>query len=137
MTALRWFLVIPAAIASWYAVFICGGFTHSFIDSHLCPAEDLVSGFCFNRGVIFLLDATTHVFVAASAMAVIGSAVSVAPSRKKETAWVAFAIGAAVAIYFGVRTRNYTLLAAALVGGLVALAFFHLRSRSVTHVVQH
>lgn len=136
MIALRWLLVVPAAIAAWYVTFIVGAFTYSFIEAHLCPSQDLFSGVCTSQSIRIALDVVMHVFVALSAIAVIAAAVTVAPSRKRKVAWVAFSIGAATALYFAVRTQYYTHFVAALAGGLGALALLNFRSRPVLQVVQ-
>ena len=130
MRALRWWSLLPATVAAWYATFITGMFAYSFIESYLCPQEELISGICINRSIRSILDVTSHVFVAASAIAVVVAAVSVAPNRKKEVAWLSFVVGAAAATYFGVRTHDYHLLAAAIAGGLGTLILFHFRVRS-------
>lgn len=130
MNAFRWILVVPAAIAAWYAVFVLGLSSYFFVDSHLCPPEDVVSGHCNNASTRALLHVTTHAFVAASTFAVMISTVLVAPRHKKSIAWLSFVVGTLVAAYIAGTTRAWTLFAAAFASGLAALAIIlHLLQR--------
>jgi hypothetical protein len=129
---LRWLLVGPAAIAAWYLVFIVGLFTHGFLDEALCPAGEMESGMCMNRRVRLTLGILVHVFVALSAVAVVSTAVAVAPSHRNRTAWVAFVTGSVVAVAFGIAAWAYTEAVAAAAAGLltvIAVARGHTRFR--------
>jgi hypothetical protein len=121
MSALRWLLIVPAAVAVWYLVLV-GMFTYAFVDSSLCPPTDLVSGHCVNFTIRRLLDLTMHVFAGASACAVMVVAVLVAPGHKKPVAWITLAGGLVVAALLAASTRHWPLFAAAAMGGFVALA---------------
>jgi len=121
-TRLRWVLVVPAAIAAWYAVFIIGLFTHDLVENTLCPSDQLESGTCTNETVIAQLHVVVHVFVALSAVAVILAAVFVAPSHKKVVAWIALLCGATVASLFAVAAEAWSEGLVALMAGITVTA---------------
>lgn len=129
---LRWLLVVPAAVAAWYSVFVVGIFAHGYVEETLCPAGEMVSGICTNRDVQRILKVVVHAFVALSAAAVESAAVAIAPSHRNGTAWIVFAVGAVVAVVFGVATAAYTEAVAAILSGLLtAIAIIrYLRSSS-------
>lgn len=122
MNTLRWLLLAPAALAAWYAVFVLGLFSHSFVESRLCPPEELLSGFCTNATAQVWLEIIVHVFVALSALAVMTTSAIVAPGRKRSIAWLTLALGTAVAAYLGTETHEWALFASAVAGGFAGLA---------------
>jgi hypothetical protein len=115
----RWLLVVPAAIAAWYLVFVVGIFTHGFLEEALCPAGEMESGMCMNRRVRLILAILVHLFVALSAAAVVSTAAAVAPSHRTRMAWIAFVGGSLVAVAFGIAAWAYTEALAAVASGLL------------------
>lgn len=121
MSAIRWLSLVPGVVAVWYGVFALGLLTHSFIESHLCPPEDLFSGLCYNSTVQLWLKVTMHAFVAVSAVAVVSSATILAPGHKNMITWLTLAVGAATAAYLAAVTHEWGLFASAIAGGLTGL----------------
>jgi hypothetical protein len=136
MVVLRWLLLIPAAVAAWYAALVLGVLTHQAIDDHLCPPEDVVSGECVNPVILQVLEVTIHVFAAVSAVAVICASVLVAPRHKRAVAWLCLVLGTPIAGYMGAITHEWTLFASAVGGGCFTLAIvlrrLQQRERSAT-----
>lgn len=104
---LRWVLAAPGAIAAWYATFFFGIVAHEAAEKALCPAGKLVSGICTSDKVQQLLEVLIVIFIALSAIAVVGTAVAIAPSHKAAVAWVTFGAGAIVAVFFAFATHMY------------------------------
>ena len=123
MSALRWLLLIPVAVAAWYAVFAAGLFLHVQIERDLCPAQDMVSGFCHNEWIQLVLRVLMHLSVVVSAAAVILGASLTAPRRKELVSWSALAIGVSIAGYFASITTAWSHFTAAIVGGLSGAVF--------------
>ncbi len=130
MSTLRWLLLVPTAIAAWYSVFVLGMFTYSYVDTHLCPPEDMISGLCTNSTVEFWRRIVAHAFVALSALAVMTSTVVVSPGKKNPIALLTLVVGTVVAAYLGARTHEWTLFAAATGGGIAGLAI-------IVHLLPH
>ncbi|HEX6904371.1 MAG TPA: hypothetical protein VF789_31980 [Thermoanaerobaculia bacterium] len=141
MSTLRWLLLVPAAIAVWYCVFVLGAFTYSFVEKHLCPPEDLISGLCTNSTIKLWLTIVAHAFVALSALAVMIVAVVISPRGRKPMAWLTLVVGTAVAAYLGAMTHEWTLFAAAVAGGFAGFAvivyWLHRRPDRLAHLVKH
>ena len=102
---LRWLLVVPAGILAWYAVFIAVLFTYPIVEQVLCPPGDWISRTCMNSTVSQWMKAFVLVHAGLSAVAVVVSAVAVAPSHKRVIAWLAFGAGALVALSFALAAR--------------------------------
>jgi hypothetical protein len=128
---LRWLLVVPAAVAAWYVVFVIGLFTHGFVGEALCPAGEMESGMCMDTRVRLILGILVHFFSALSAAAVVSTAAAVAPSLRSRTAWSAFVAGSLVALGFGLAAWAYTETVAAVATGLLtALTISRYQRRS-------
>lgn len=95
--ALRWLLLVPAALAAWWATLLVGMLVYDWVEA-LCPPAQVVSGFCTNPRVNAALDALMIVFAGLSAIAVEAAVVRTAPARKAACCWLAFAAGSAVAV---------------------------------------
>ena len=127
MRAVRWLLLVPAAIGAWYAVFAAALFAYFYVERHFCPPTDLVSGFCANETVQQALEALTHLSVALSAIAVEVVASAMAPSHKEPTVWATLGAGLVIAGIFGFAAHAWSLFLAAAVGGTlgaVAIVLF-------------
>ncbi len=127
MRAVRWLLLVPAAIGAWYAVFAAALFAYFYVERHFCPPTDLVSGFCANETVQQALEALTHLSVALSAIAVGVAASAMAPSHKEPTVWATLGAGLVIAGIFGFAAHAWSLFLAAAAGGTlgaVAIVLF-------------
>jgi hypothetical protein len=126
-TVARWLLVIPAAVAAWYAVFIVALFTHQYIEQNVCPEADLASGACQNAAIQRALVLVIYVSVSVSALAVELAAAAMAPSHKAAVVWVMFIAGSLVAASLlestGMRGEGASAMATGLVGA-VALSVY-------------
>lgn len=120
MRVLRWLLLVPASVAAWYAVFVGALATHFYVGRHFCPPGELISGSCQNETLALVLEILTHFSVALSAIAVEVTAAIVAPAHKEATVWAAFAAGTLAATWMGVAAQAWSLLLAALLGGVVS-----------------
>ena len=129
MRTLRWALVLPAAVGSWYATFAVGLMTHQWLEAVLCPPDQMSSGTCMSAIVNAWMARVVVFFVGVSAVAVVGVAAAVAPEEKKLIAWCAFGTGALVAIFCAVAADAYAEGAAAVLAGL-ATALFVSRRRA-------
>lgn len=119
MTALRWVLLIPACIATWYVVFMVGLVSHGYVERHFCPPAELVSGSCTNALVQRTLQFLIHAFVALSAIAVSVTATVVAPSHKEKVVWITLVCGTIVAAFFGFHANAWPLFFTASVAGVI------------------
>jgi hypothetical protein len=116
----RWLLVVPVAIAAWYLVFVAGIFAHGFLEEVLCPPDEMISGMCTNPRVRVVLTVLVHAFAGFSAVAVELAVVGMAPSSREATTWIAFAVGAVVAVAFGFAAQTYGEAATAVIAGVIA-----------------
>ena len=122
MNTLRWLLLVPVAIAVWYCVFVLGAFTYSFVETHLCPPEDLISGSCTNSTIKLWLMIVVHAFVALSALAVMVITVVISPRWRMPIAWLTLVVGTVVAAYLSATNHEWTLFVAAIAGGFAGFA---------------
>ena len=115
------FRLVPASIASWYLVLAAGLFAHSYVEQNLCPAQDLISGFCDNRLIQTWLNLLIHACASLSALAVEVSAVSLAPNHKEWVAWATLMAGLSAAAYLAGQGLKFegTLFGMAALGGLI------------------
>ena len=95
---LRWSALVPATIFAWLGVLVIGTFVHGYLERAVCPPEDLISGYCTNAEAQAKLKLVIPFFAGLSAVAVILSAVLVAPAAKSRIAWAAVTIGGTVAL---------------------------------------
>lgn len=120
MRALRWLLLVPTSVVVWYAVFVGALATHFYVGRHFCPPGELISGSCQNETLSLVLEILMHFSVALSAVAVEVTAAIVAPSRKEATVWATLAAGTLAAAWMGVAAQAWSLLLAALLGGVAS-----------------
>lgn len=117
----RWVMLVPAALISWYLVFLIGLFVHRFAEVKLCPKDALISGFCHDAVVQLLLAVLMRLLVALSAAVVIGVSWWVAPKYKLQVIWFCYGIGALVAVVLGASSNAIDLALAACIGGLLVV----------------
>jgi hypothetical protein len=134
MRIVRWALVLPAALAAWYAVFLAGLIVHGWVERTFCRPEEMVSGVCGSLRMLRILHGVVVLFVALSAVAVELAAVLTAPEQKLKIAWITFAVGSALAIFMAIEAESPMEGVAAVAAGLLtALAVTRRRwSRSPT-----
>jgi MFS family permease len=115
---LRWVLILPSAVAAWFAAFIVGMLTMSMAE-HLCPPEKLVSGACDVPWWGYVERSVSSFGAALAAVLVVAAATFVAPSHKRKVAWWSFGIGACVAALMGFLFVP-ELISALVAGGITA-----------------
>ena len=120
----RFSLILPVAAMSWFAVFLAGILTEVSVRRHLCPNA-------YQRGnppecttpytdeistVIFYL------FIALSAVTVVGAAVLLAPAQKYRCGIAIYCVGAVVATALAIEFGLLALLVALCAGLLPLIA---------------
>ena len=118
---IRWAAVVPSAIIAWYLAFVLSIFAVAAVGS-ICPSAAKVSGMCTAPWYLPVERAVTLGGIGMSAVFVVAAASWVAPSHRRAVAWVAFALGAVVALLMG---REFggdasAQVGSALIGGVVA-----------------
>ena len=88
----RWLLVVPSAVISWFLVLLGGTLVYSFV-SDLCPPEQVVSGLCNAPHIILLEELSILMTAALSAVSVVCIPPLVAPSHKIHVATIAYLLG--------------------------------------------
>ncbi|WP_331343890.1 hypothetical protein [Cellvibrio sp. UBA7661] len=119
--ALRWLALVPTIYATWYVVLVAGFFIYRLIEKSICPKNEIGSAGCQNPAVVNILDFTIHGFVALSAIAVLSTAIFVAPSYKKQISYLVFLVGSIIAIYMGSQLQSWSLVVVAIVSGALLL----------------
>jgi hypothetical protein len=94
----RWALVPLSAIAVWYAVLVMGIVGISLLD-RFCPPELMVSGACTASWHAPAVDALVLLCTAAVSAGIVVIPTYVAPAKPFLVAALAFACGAAFALY--------------------------------------
>ncbi len=114
----RWILVPLAAVAGWYVALI-GGIGLLTAAEAFCPPDQMVSGSCQAtwwqpvEQIIFCFS------TALAAVLVVGAAFLVAPSHRRQVAWIVFAGGGLVAVWMMIGTGAYWMGLTALAAGWV------------------
>ena len=127
---LRWILLVPVTYASWLAIVFLTMVAVSSTEKALCPADQFISGVCGDASVRVIADRLLLFGAALSAVTVVAVSAAIAPSHRVIVAWIAYGIGAAIALRFAAFVPESI---AALVGGLLAVltltAIHHARSQ--------
>jgi hypothetical protein len=118
--AIRWTLILPAAIAAWYLALFVGIGLYQGAEM-LCPASEVVSGHCFTPWFRAASEGLIAFGAALAAIFVMLACTLLAPTHKRQVAIVTFSVGASVAIYMGVGASAYLAMASAVVSGGVVL----------------
>ena len=124
---LRWIALLPVAVAGWYLAMVLGMMTLGLVDQ-FCPEGLMVSGQCTAGWYDWVQGAIFYLFIALSAVLVVLLAALIAPAHRRRVAWVAFLLGAAMAVLMALLTPSFVDLLAALVAGL-ATALWVQRAR--------
>ncbi len=124
IAVLRFTLILPVAALSWFATFMAGIFTEISIKRHFCPGayqrgmklECTISYADEISSSLFLL------FVALSAVVVVGSAVLIAPTHKLRCGIAIYCVGALFATLLAIEFGPSTWLSAIIAGLLPLVA---------------
>ena len=120
VSVLRWLLVIAAPILGWYIALVAGLLLLDFTESW-CPPEEMISGMCTAAWFPLASNAVFCFSTALAAVLVVAGAVLAAPSRRRQVAWTAFALGSVVALALAAAAVAWAEFASAvLAGGLTA-----------------
>lgn len=119
---IRWILILPAAVASWYAALFLGLAMYRGLES-FCPEDQMVSGHCFAPWFSAATDVLFAFGAALAAVLVMVSCTWVAPTHKRPVAIATFAVGAMVAMFLGRgSSQGMASMVAAILAGAVTLA---------------
>ena len=118
MSRIRWVLILPVSIVSWYLVFTIG-MALLGVAANLCSEKLMINGSCSAPWYTTAKDVLIIVLAGLSAVNVVLAAYLVAPAHKTSAAIVAFIIGAAAATYVVIDTGSWLEYGAAITGGLL------------------
>lgn len=114
--ALRWLLVIPVAVIGWYIGLIVAILIH-MAGEHLCPAEEIVSGFCTAPWMAYVDDFAQALGSLLCGVLVVLFPTLLAPSHRGTVAAVAYASGLILSASFLMHGIWVPVVWAALSGG--------------------
>jgi hypothetical protein len=121
ISAFRWLLLVPSAGVGWYVVFFVSLVLHDVVVGRCFSSDGPLPEYCqapwFPRE--FLHDALVLFGVGTSAVVVVTVAAVVAPSHKRLVAWVALAVGAALATVMGYGSGAVAEAAVAIAAGVL------------------
>jgi MFS family permease len=115
---LRWILILPAAIATWYATLFTGIALYQGVEA-LCPPDQVESGHCFAPWFLTASNALIVFGAALAAVLVMFVSASLAPAHKRQVAIATFALGTLVAISMGWKLAVAPMLGAIVAGAIV------------------
>jgi hypothetical protein len=115
---IRWLLVLPAALAAWYAALFLGIALYEGVEA-LCPFGQVVSGRCIAPWFVDASDAFIASGAALAAALVMIACTFVAPTHRRHVAIATFAVGTVVAIMMGWTTFAAATIAAIIAGAVV------------------
>ncbi len=131
MSKLRWCLVIPVSIASWYLALVVALIVLGVVES-MCPPDLMVSGLCHAPWYEMAFDVVVVFGAALSAIFVVLSAAYTAPRNRVLIAKIAFAMGCLAATHFVYETALWSAYIAAISAG--AITVYTLYKRYVSHI---
>jgi hypothetical protein len=119
---IRWILILPAAIAAWFAALFMGITMYRGVEL-LCPSDQMSSGHCFAPWFETVTDALIALGAALAAVLIMVSCTWLAPAHKREVAITTFVVGTSVAILMGNdSSKGFAPMVAAIVAGAIVLA---------------
>jgi len=132
INAVRWILVIPAAIAGWYLAFILGMLSVVALDA-LCPPEMMISGACMASWYPPAVDLLIIISTGLSAVLAIVGAYMVTPEaqRKMAIAYTTYSVGALTAGLWAFELNSWAEFSCAVALGLMAILFLKQRASYV------
>ena len=114
---IRWVLILPAAVAAWYAALVIGIGLYASLKK-FCPLDQIVSGGCTAPWYLMAEKAVVAFGAALAAVFVMTTCTFLAPSHKREIAITTFAIGSIVAIYMGAYLFFAQMVSAVIAGAI-------------------
>jgi hypothetical protein len=120
MRFVRWLLIIPTAVAAWYAALVSGISLHRGVDA-LCPADQVVSGLCVAPWYEAASATVICMGAGLAAVLILLACTLLAPSHRRRVAIATFIVGAVVAIVMGISANAFGPLVTAIVAGGVIL----------------
>lgn len=129
----RWFLVLPAGAAGFYAGVALAILLVALLQ-WLCPIEDQVSGLCFASWYRPAESAAIVLGAALGAVCTVSLPALAAPSHKRQISALFYAAGTAYAVWFLSKVGSSFLLpfVAAVVSGALAVVAWFRRAQSAT-----
>ena len=120
MRIFRWLLIVPVAVAAWYAALFLGISLQLGLDA-LCPPDQVVSGSCTAPWHSAASAAAVCAGAGLAAVLILVACTWLAPSHRRQVAIATFSVGAAVAIFMGVSANLLGPLITAIVAGAIVL----------------
>ena len=120
MRFVRWLLIIPTAVAAWYAALALGVSLYVGLDA-LCPAEQIISGLCVAPWHKAASAAVDCIGAGLAAALILLACTLLAPSHRQRVAIGTFIVGAVVAIFMGFSANAFGPLVTAIVAGAAIL----------------
>jgi hypothetical protein len=111
---IRWILILPAAVAAWYAALFISIALYRGLDA-LCPFGQIVSGRCSAPWFLDGSDLFIALGAALAAVLVMIACTLLAPTHKRHVAIATFAVGTVAAVMMG-----WNILAAATMTAIIA-----------------
>lgn len=122
MSTIRWLLIVPVSIMSWYLMFTIGmellGAAQRF-----CSEDEMLNGRCVAPWYANTKDTIIVILAGLSAVIVVFVAYHLAPVRKDTTAIAACLLGSAAATYVLIQTGSLAEYIAAITGGILTTLF--------------
>ena len=118
----RWLAVIPAAFMGFFAAVALGLVIWRSLDA-FCPAAENFEGFCSAPWYDEAITLALCVCAGVAAFLVVTLSAWTAPAHRRTVSWLAYAIGAAITISFGLGSSLQSIgpPACALVAGLAGV----------------
>jgi hypothetical protein len=116
--ALRWILILPAAIAAWYAALFIGIALYQGVEA-LCPRDQVESGHCVAPWFMGASNALIAFGAALAAVLVMIACTLIAPAQKRQVAIATFFLGAIVAVTIGWNHAVAPMIVAIIAGAIV------------------
>jgi hypothetical protein len=123
MKPVRWgrWLLVPVAAAGIWSVALLSGFAAVGVLDALCPAEQMISGFCTAPWHATSVDVLIVAYVAATAFGIVVVCGFLAPANKFTVALIAFLCGAVFAAFAASEGTMWGPFISAAVGGSAGL----------------
>lgn len=121
----RWVLLPIACVVSWYVALVIGIIGLEFARSTFAPEGLSMRGFMRSPRYQVVWQVVLTGSVGLSAVFVVATAFFLAPAERGATGWVAFLVGACVALWFAFGTNQWLAFLAALVAGLTTALVLH------------
>jgi hypothetical protein len=118
MKILRWLLVLPVAVIGWYLGLIVALLLHA-TGEHLCPAEEIVSGYCTAPWMAYVDDFALVLGSLLCGALVVVFPTLVAPLHRGTVAVIAFVSALVVSAPFLIHGMWVPVAWATLAGGLM------------------